>query len=376
MKKILVLGTGLVGSTICRDLAPHFSVMAADRDENRLASLKGVPNLETVGADLTDPHILGQLAGKADLVIGALPGYLGFESVRQCILAGRNMVDISFFPEDPFELDDLAREKGVTVITDCGVAPGMSNLILGYHNAHMSVSRFRCLVGGLPVTRTLPWQYKAGFSPIDVLEEYTRPARYLENGKLVVKEALTDVELVEVPGIGTLEAFNSDGLRSLLTTVSVADMVEKTLRYPGTADLLRLFRENGFFSQDALEINGLKIRPVDLTARLLFPQWELKPGEKEFTVMQISIDAVVDDQPVEYRWELLDNADPSTGFSSMARTTGFTCTAVANLIIGGQLVRPGVSPPELIAPEESVFRFILKYLEERGVLYHLTLIRK
>src|SRR5690606_27700002 len=104
-------------------------------------------------------------------VVGAVPGFMGFQTARTVIEAGKNMVDISFFPEDPFDLDQLAHEKKVTIVVDCGVAPGMGNIILGYHHAQMKVSRYECLVGGLPVTREWPWEYKAVFSPIDVIEE-------------------------------------------------------------------------------------------------------------------------------------------------------------------------------------------------------------
>src|SRR5690606_17307027 len=121
---------------------------------------------------------------------------------------------------------------------------------------------------------------------IDVIEEYVRPARYVQNGAIVVREALSDPELIDFEGIGTLESWNSDGLRTLIQTMPhIPDMIEKTLRYPGTIEYLRLLRESGFFSQEPIDINGTSVRPIDVTARLLFPQWKLKPGEREFTVM-------------------------------------------------------------------------------------------
>jgi saccharopine dehydrogenase-like NADP-dependent oxidoreductase len=203
-KKIVVLGAGLVGAAIAEDLHKNHDVTSADINESALQNLfqKGIRTAKT---DLADREQLKKLIEPFDLVIGAVPGFMGYSTVEQVIRAGKNMVDISFFPEDAFLLDELAKQHGVTIVTDCGVAPGMGNIILGYHDSQMEVTRYECLVGGLPVVREWPWEYKAVFSPIDVIEEYTRIARYVQNSQIVYREALSDAELIEFPGIGTLE---------------------------------------------------------------------------------------------------------------------------------------------------------------------------
>jgi saccharopine dehydrogenase-like NADP-dependent oxidoreductase len=282
-------------------------------------------------------------------------------------------VDISFFPEDPFLLDELAKKNNVTIVTDCGVAPGMGNIILGYHNQKMKVHSYECLVGGLPVVREWPYEYKAVFSPIDVIEEYTRPARYVQNGMVVIKEALSDAEMVNFDEVGTLESWNSDGLRSLIKTMShIPDMIEKTLRYPGCIEYLRVLRETGFFSYEQMEVNGVTIRPIDLTAKLLFPKWKLKPGEEEFTIMRIRISGEENGQQRNIHYNLYDRTEKSTGTLSMARTTGYTCTAVAQLVLDGKYDRKGISPPEFLGEEESNFQFIVSYLKDRGVSYKVS----
>ncbi len=287
MKKIIVLGAGLVGKAMAIDLAKKYDVTSVDLNGDALKSVKE-HGIKTEQADFTDQNLLTSLIEPFDIVVGAVPGFLGFQTVRAVIEAGKNMVDISFFPEDPFELDELARRKNVTVVMDCGVAPGMGNIILGYHNKRMNIDHYECLVGGLPLVREWPYEYKAVFSPIDVIEEYIRPARYVQNGKVIIKEALSDPELIYFDGVGTLESWNSDGLRSLIKTMpNIPNMIEKTLRYPGCIEYLRVLRESGFFSYDEIEVKGVKIRPIDLTAKLLFPKWKLKPGEEEFTVMRI-----------------------------------------------------------------------------------------
>lgn len=370
MKKVLVLGAGLVGKAMAIDLATAFEVTAVDINEQALSELSRM-GIQTQKADITNGTVLTALLKPFDLVVGAMPGFLGFETCKHVIEAGKNMVDISFFPEDPFLLNELAKQKKVTIVTDCGVAPGMGNIILGYYNKKLTVKSYECLVGGLPLVREWPFEYKAVFSPIDVIEEYIRPARYVLHGKEIIKEALSDAELIHFEGVGTLESWNSDGLRSLIKTMAhIPDMIEKTLRYPGSIEYLRVLRKAGFFSYEPVDVNGVKIRPIDLTAKLLFPKWKLKQGEEEFTVMRIRIVGEENGQEKRIQYNLLDRTDKTTGTLSMARTTGYTCTAAAHLILNKQFNKTGVFPPEYLGENESNFQFITDYLKLRGVIYN------
>lgn len=370
-KKVAVLGAGLVGKAIAADLAKSFDVTSADINEEALKQAQH-QGISTKSIDVTDAQALQSFVQPFDLVVGAVPGFLGYRTAKAVIEAKKSMVDISFFPEDPFSLDVLAKERQVTVITDCGVAPGMGNVVLGYHHRRMKVNSYECLVGGLPVVREWPFEYKAVFSPIDVIEEYVRPARFVQNGTLVVREALSDPELVNIDGVGTLESWNSDGLRTLIHTMNdIPNMIEKTLRYPGCIEYLRMLRESGFFSYEEVAINGLKVRPIDVTAKLLFPKWKLKPGEKEFTVMRIRIEGEEHGRPKSYEYAVLDHTDERSGTLSMARTTGYTCTAAAHLLVEEKFTRKGVCPPEYLGEEEDHFRYILAHLRSRGVRYDI-----
>lgn len=371
MKKVVVLGAGLVGKAMAIDLSKNFEVTGVDINDESLAALQ-VRGIKTIKVDLSEVNTLAATIKPFDLVIGAVPGHMGLQTALTCAEVGKNMVDISFFPEDPFQLDALAKKNNVTIVTDCGVAPGMGNIILGYHYHRMKIDNYECLVGGLPVEREWPYEYKAVFSPIDVIEEYIRPARYVQHGGLVVKEALSDPELVHFDGVGTLESWNSDGLRSLIKTMpNIPNMIEKTLRYPGCVEYLRVLRASGFFSYEPVEIRGTKIRPIELTAKLLFPKWKLKPGEEEFTVMRIKISGTEKDKPKSYQYNLLDRTDKATNTISMARTTGYTATAVAHLVADGKFNRKGICPPEYVGEQEEHFRFVLKYLSDRGVNYEM-----
>jgi len=371
MKKIVVLGSGMVGRIIALDLSGEFDVTAVDVDPANLSKLEGTA-VRPRRADLQSPAAIREIVGPADLVIGAVPGSMGFATLREVIATGRDIVDISFFPEDALVLDQAARTAGVTAVVDCGVAPGMDNMILGFHAARMTVERFACYVGGLPFRREFPFEYKAPFSPADVIEEYTRPARYVENGHLVVKPALSDVENMDFPEIGTLEAFNSDGLRSLLETMKkVPNMIEKTLRYPGHVEHIRALRDSGFFETDEIDVKGRRVRPLDVTSAVLFKHWHLHEEDDEFTVMRIIVEGRADGRPKRVQYDLFDRRDQRTGFSSMSRTTGFPAAAAARQILKGLFRRKGVSPPEILGADEAVFRAVMDDLAARDVVYHI-----
>jgi saccharopine dehydrogenase-like NADP-dependent oxidoreductase len=370
--KILVLGAGLVGGPMAIDLARNgeFEVTSADYSSEALSRLTDIDGIKTVQADLDDVDTLKSLVRDHDLVISAVPGFMGFRTVERIIECGKNVVDIAFFPEDMFLLDAKAREMNVTAICDIGVAPGMSNVLIAYGASKLdTLEKGITYVGGLPVIRTWPFEYKAVFSPIDVIEEYTRPARYIDGGRLVVREALSDPELLEFPNIGTLEAFNSDGLRTLATTIKGDYMIEKTLRYKGHIEKMAVLRDTGFFSKEPILINGVMISPLEFTSKLLFPKWKLQEGEEDLTVMQVITEGLKNGVRQRYTWDLYDRFDKATGIHSMARTTGYTATAVARLLAEGLYTRKGVSAPEYLGNDATVVNYLLDRLKERGVVY-------
>ncbi len=372
-KKVIVLGSGLVGAPISVDLAKdsHFDVTAVDIDEDSLKSLKKEKYpIKTTREDLSKPEKVRELVKPYDIVVSAVPGFLGFQTLKAVIEAKKSVVDIAFFSEDPFSLDVLAKRNGVTAIVDCGVSPGMSSIFIGHVDQLLDETLSVVIyVGGLPEVREWPYEFKAGFSPIDVIEEYIRPARYIENGRLIVKPALSDPELIHFPGIGTLEAFNTDGLRTLVTTISAPNMKEKTLRYPGHVEKVAMLRETGFFDKEKITINGAKIRPLDLTARLLFPKWKLNKNDRDITVMKLIVVGKKAENKLRYTYELMDRHDSSTNTHSMARTTGYTATLALRMIVQGLYRRTGISAPEFIGQLPECVEFMLKGFKERGIFY-------
>jgi saccharopine dehydrogenase-like NADP-dependent oxidoreductase len=364
---IILLGAGRMAHAIVFDLSRDFEITVADINEIALHEIGAKFKVATLMVDSANKSELQRAIKPFDLVIGAVPGFIGFQMMEAVLDAGKPIVDISFFNEDVFLLNELARKNNVTAIPDIGVAPGMSNLILGYHAARMDVEDFHCMVGGLPVEKKRPFEYKAPFSPIDVIEEYIRPSRMMVNGGIVEMPALSEPELFDFDNIGTLEAFNTDGLRSLLKTMSIPNMTEKTLRYPGHRQLMLDLRDAGFFDKEKIKIGENEIRPVDLTANRLFKHWQLNPDDNEFTVMRVTIIGKEFKERVKYEYNLLDYRNKQTGLSSMARTTGFTCSSAARMYLKGMYSETGIQPPEFVGRDEKCFRFILAQLKALGV---------
>jgi len=370
--KILVLGAGLVGRPMAIDLGKDrgFQVSIVDLNKKNLDKIPGSLPIRKIEMNISDPERLNSTLRDYDIVLSAVPGFMGYSTLKNIIQAGKNVVDIAFFPENPFELDELAKKNNVTAVVDCGVAPGMSNLLTGYIDKILEKTESVLIyVGGLPSVRIWPYEYKAGFSPIDVIEEYIRPARYVEYGKVITRPALSDPELINFPGVGTLEAFNSDGLRTLAHTLTAPNMKEKTLRFPGHVDKMLQLRESGFFSKDEIVVNGTAIRPIDFTSRLLFPIWELHDGDADFTVMKIIVEGEINNSKMRYTYNLLDHYDVKSKVHSMARTTGYTATSVVRLLAENIFNRKGICPPEYIGQNFECVEFVLNKLNERGIIY-------
>ena len=368
--KIVVLGAGMVGSTIAEDLAqePGISVAAVDHNQKALKKLEAKAALKVIHANLHDKGSISSIVADSDLVISAVPGFIGFNTLRSVIEVGKDIVDISFFGEDPFLLDGLAKSKGVTAVVDCGVAPGLCNIIAGHVSDLLDqTDRYVCYVGGLPLLRQWPFEYKAVFSPLDVLEEYIRPARFVEHGEEIVRPALSEIELIDFPEVGTLEAFNTDGLRTLRKTLDIPFMREKTLRYPGHANVVRIFRESGFLSTTPIEVDGQKIMPISVTSKLLFDQWRLKEEEADFTVMQVVMEGQREGKRLRYTYYLLDRYDEETRTTSMARTTGYTCSIVARQIMSGHFKQKGICPPEFIGCAKGCYENLLDEYQKRNI---------
>lgn len=376
-KKVLVLGGGMVGSVMALDLASDeaYAVTVADgnRDSlDRLVRKSGGRITPRGDVDFASPESITVAAKEHDLVVGAVPGSLGFAMMGAVIRAGKSMSDISFMGEDYFRWNDDAKKAGVTLMEDVGVSPGFSNVIIGSAvNELESVDSVDIYVTGLPLSPEEPFNYRFVFSPDDCIEEYVRPVRLKREGKIIEMPALSENRnySFEVPGVSLpeMEGFLTDGLRSLITTIPAANICEKTLRYPGTAERLAFLREVGIFSNDPVDVKGHPVAPRDLFAAIAYPRMKLGEKEKEFTFLQIEVRGGREGKNVLHLYRMYDERDEKTGYTSMARTTGFPCVIMARLIAEGVVDMPGVNAPEAIGKNPvAVARFISE-MEKRGV---------
>jgi lysine 6-dehydrogenase len=389
MPQVTILGGGMVGSVMAADMAsePGWSVRVVDAsavnlERTRQKCREVGRDCETVQADLTDPRHIARHVEGADLVLGALASRIALSALRSVLECGRPCCDISFMSEDPLALDGVARAHGATAVVDCGVAPGMSHILATYAASQLD----RCesiviLVGGLPRERRWPFQYKAAFSPADVIEEYTRPVRLVRDGRVEIVEALSEPELVEFEGLGTLEAFNTDGLRSLVTTHgpgssrAIPGMVEKTLRYPGHIELMRTLRAMGLFSEIPTRVGTQFVVPREVTAALMFPMWTYRPGEEDLTVMRVEARGVREGRPVSIVYDLLDWYHRPSGSTSMARCTALPCTIVGRLLAAGRITGPGIVAPEMLGYDQGIVGHLLEQLHARGIIYRRRVVQ-
>lgn len=369
--RISVLGAGLIGRVIARELAAEegAKVSVFDADPDALERVGRETHASIHQADLSNSEVVSSAVAHADAVVGALPGALGFAMLRTVIEAGKPIADISFCREDPLQLENLARERGATAVVDCGVSPGLSNFFVGRAARDFNdVEDVRIYVGGLPYLRRWPYEYAVLFSVTDVIEEYARPARVFEEGRLVSRPALSEVERIHVPGVGTLEAFLTDGLRTLLRTVPARTMKEKTLRYPGHAEKMELLRETGFFDEAPLELGaGTRVAPRQVTEQLLSRAWKLGDDSDEFTYLKVIVTGRKLARTICTTFELLDRTHGASGTTAMARTTAFPCVVIARMLARGEYRDPGVRPLEMLAANrDAAARFELG-LTARGM---------
>lgn len=379
-KKVTVLGNGLVGSVMALDLAADddYEVTVCDGNRAKLQSTfdaSGGKIIIKEDVDFASPQSITDSVKGQDLVIGAVPGSLGFQMLGAVIRAGVNISDISFMGEDYRDWDAEAKKYGVTSFEDVGVAPGSSSILIGYACDMLDeVEDVTYYVTGLPTEPKEPYNYKLVFSPDDLIEEYVRPARTKRDGKIITMPALSGCKTMsfDMPGVDLpeMEGFFTDGSRTLLDTIPSPNVTEYTLRYPGTAARMEFLRDIGLFDLDPVNVKGAEIRPRDFFAALAYPAMELRREENEFTFYYVEVTGKKDSRHIQYQYSLYDEKDMKTFFPSMSRTTGFTCVIVGRLIAEGILKMPGVNPPEVIGKNHKAVERFVEEMKKRNVHIH------
>ena len=372
--KLLTIGCGHIGSIMVRNLSesiPSAEIVVSDtlldRAEQVVESI-GRDNLKAIQLEVSDYDRLIDLLNGVDLAIGLAPGRLGFLSMKACIDAGVDMVDLSYMAEDPLTLHHSALNKGVTVIPDCGFAPGLSNILVGKAASMLDhVESVRIFVGGLPEKNIPPLGYKVTWCVEDLIEEYVRESVIVKNGNKIKVRALDGIEMVDIPCVGLLEAFYTDGVRTLHHTMKgVSNMWEKTMRYPGHAEKIKMIIELGLFDEKPILLdNGFKVTPRELTIRLFEKRLSMF-DLKDLVAMKIEVDGIVDGQKISYTYHMLDFFDEKKQITAMARTTAYTASVIAELLLKGVIKEKGVVPPEKLGMSALVTD-ILNELKLKGI---------
>lgn len=343
MTTIHCLGSGLVGSFVIKKLSKKgIKVNVVDIEE------KSYPkDQKLVEIHVADAFTYCQkISNKNDLFVNMLPGSLGHKVTKSLVSKGKKVVDLSFSEETPELLHESALKSGAKLLWDVGIAPGFSNMLIAYASRiGNGVINAEVRVGGNPVETDEEWSYMAPFSPNDVIAEYTRPARIIRDRKLCVLPALSERHKVNVKQRGTMEAFLTDGLRSLLHTIPANDMTEYTVRWPGHIQKFIDQRDAGLIDE-----------------KELIQKWVFDVKRKEFTWMEVKVEC---NNGKEMNWTIYDEGMNSD--SSMARTTGIvTASCIKQWIMDDSLIPEGVYPPESL-PNEVIFN-VLQDLRDEGVI--------
>jgi lysine 6-dehydrogenase len=373
---MLVLGRGLQGSACAYDLLQNREVekvRLADLHINHLpeflAPYSGKRLLPT-RLDVRDSEAVLAVMRESDAVMSAIPYYFNLEMARCAVESGVHFADLGGNTEIVFqqkELDERARAENITVVPDCGLAPGMVN-ILAEHGIRQldEVRSVRIYVGGLPQQPEPPLNYQIVYSIEGVLDYYTTLSWVVRDGKRVQVKALSEREPVRFPSpVGELEAFHTAGGLSTMAwryEGKIPTMEYKTLRYPGHAQIMEAIRDLGLLDLTAVDVKGQKVIPREAFISTVSPRLT-KPDGRDLVALRVVVEGTKGGQPKTLGWELLDYYDQAHGISAMMRTTGYSLSITGQLQAMGEVQPPGVHTPDECIPAE---RYIAE-LARRGV---------
>lgn len=373
--RMLVLGAGLQGSACAYDLLQNSAV-----SEVRLADLE-IGQLPAFLAPYSGDRLIptpldvrarsGVLAimGQVDAVMSAIPYYLNFDLASMAVEAGVHFCDLGGNTEivrKQKQLDGPARRKNVSVIADCGLAPGMVNILAQLGISRLdSVRSVRIYVGGLPQHPVPPLNYQIVYSLEGVLDYYTTLSWVLRDGSLTQVTALSEIEPVEFPEpVGMLEGFHTAGGLSMMAQRyegRIPAMEYKTLRYPGHAKIMEAVRELGLLELEPVTVNGTKIVPRDVALAAMTPRLR-KPDSPDLVALRVVVEGEKGGKPKRHSWQLVDLADETRGISAMMRTTGYSLSITGQMQARGEIAA-GVHTPDECMPGEKY----LAELAQRGV---------
>jgi saccharopine dehydrogenase-like NADP-dependent oxidoreductase len=305
---------------------------------------------------------------KFDLAVGALPGVIGYRVCEAAISAGKDIVDVSYMPEDVMTLHQDALKAEISVLPDCGMSPGLGSILVGH--AASKLDRVECvhmMNGGLPETPVPPLGYVITWSVNDLIDMYCRKVTIVKKGKTVEVEPMSGLEEIRFSGVGKLEAFYTDGLRTMLYTMKgVKDLWEKTLRYPGHVEKIKLLKTLGFFDAEPLNTENLNISPREVTAEL-FERKLKRRDVPDIVVMHVEVSGLRNGNYAAYAYHVLDRYDKQHQVTAMARTTAYTASVTAQLLAKKTIREKGVIPPEKLGMNKEFYNDYVQMMKKREV---------
>ncbi|HUG39681.1 MAG TPA: saccharopine dehydrogenase C-terminal domain-containing protein [Longimicrobiales bacterium] len=368
--RFVVLGAGLQGSACAFDLLRSEGVdrvVLADLNLSRLPRFlepyRDDERLETVHLDANDDDAVRRVLQGAVACMNALPYYFNHDMARLAIEAGAHYADLGGNTEivrQQLELDGQARERGISVIPDTGLAPGMVNILAAAGIAEMdSVASVKIRVGGLPKEPRPPLNYQIVYSLEGVLDYYTTRSWVLRDGRPTEVDALSEVENVEFPEpVGTLEAFHTAGGLSTMAwdyEGRIPTMEYKTLRYPGHAQIMKSIRDLGLLGLDPVRVGDVEVAPRDLFIAVVDPELR-KPDSPDLVALRVEVVGELDGRPRRVRYDLLDYYNPKTGVSAMERTTAYSLSITGQMQADARIDRTGVFTPDRGVPADEYIR--------------------
>ncbi len=374
--RMLVLGAGLQGSACAYDLLQNeeiTEVRLADLQIDHLAKFLAPYSgrrLVPTPLDVRNKDAVGALMRECDAVMSAIPYYFNLDLAKSAAEAGVHFCDLGGNTDIVFEqkrLDAQAREKNITIVPDCGLAPGMVNILAEHGIRQMdTVDEVKIFVGGLPQNPEPPLNYQIVYSLEGVLDYYTTLSWIIRNGEREQVKALSEVEPVmfDAP-VGELEAFHTAGGLSTMAfryEGKIPSMEYKTLRYPGHAAIMEAIRELGLLELEAIDVKGVKVVPRDLAVAAMGPRLT-KPQGRDLVALRVTVRGMKDGKPKTAAWELVDRYDEARGISAMMRTTGYSLSITGQMQARGEIAPAGVHTPDECVPAE---RYISE-LAKRGV---------
>lgn len=374
--KMLVLGAGLQGSACAYDLLQNeevTEVRLADLHTSHLphflAPYSGKRLIPTP-VDVRDTEAIGALMRESNAVMSAIPYYFNLDLAKQAVAAGVHFCDLGGNTEIVFEQKKLnaeARDKGITVIPDCGLAPGMVNILAEYGIRQLdTVDEVKIFVGGLPQNPEPPLNYQIVYSLEGVLDYYTTLSWIIRDGIRTQVKALSEPEpVVFEPPVGELEAFHTAGGLSTMAfryEGKIPSMEYKTLRYPGHAAIMEAIRDLGLLEEEPIDVEGGRVAPRDVAIATMGPRLT-KPGGHDLVALRVTVRGKKGGAPREIGWELVDFYDEEHGVSAMMRTTGYSLSITGQMQARGEISVKGVNTPDECVPA----RKYIAELARRGV---------